>query len=1107
MGLRLVHMAVAVMAFLAVVSTYGELAAEGNGYVEDFSTSGFCDIAHTTALWDTVGGELRLPPFEPTLAGWYDTADLACGVAISGDYAYVADYGNGLVVVDISDPTTPIFAGSYNTAGWARGVAISGDHAYVADEANGLVVVDISDPSMPTLAGSYNTDGYAIGVAISGDHAYVADDVNGLVVVDISDPTTPTLAGWYNTAGLAYGVAVSGDHAYVADHGNGLVVVDISDPTMPTFAGRYDTAGDAYGIAVSGDHAYVADYDNGLVVVDISDPMMPTLAGSYDTAGDAFGVAISGDHACVADKAYGLVLVDISDPTTPTFAGGYNTDGLAYGIAVSGDHAYVADGANGLVVVDIGYPSAPTLAGSYNTAGSAWGVAISGDHAYVADEDNGLVVVDISDPTTPTFVGSYNTAGSARGVAVSGDHAYVADHGNGLVVVDISDPTTPTLAGWYDTAGSAYGVAISGDYAYVTDEANGLVVVDISDPTTPTLAGWYNTAGSAWGVAVSGDYAYLTDEANGLVVVDISDPTTPTLAGWYDTAGWAYGVAISGDHAYVADWTNGLVVVDISDPTMPALAGSYNTAGYAYGVTVSGDHAYVADGTNGVVVVDISDPTMPALAGSYDTAGGARGVAVSGDHAYVADGSDGLVVLEVYQRVLNLSANAGQSLVINELDEEIYGVRLSTAQTDSIYWYVSADGGSVWDEVVPGDTWHNLTSSGNDLMWRSRHVYTGVGVNPTCTSLEVEWLCGWAVIDSVVDVPGDQGGWARLRFTRSGLDFVGESAYPIARYDVLRRIDDMALVEKVVDEAQPVGGVETSVRAWDAREDVPASIGGSPVLYLDGRYYVEFEESQSGGKPTGTWEVVLGMSAYQEDEYICLVPTVADSSSSMRYSVYCVAAHTTTPSVYYFSPPDSGYSVDNLPPQMPGGLAGQYIGDSDLWLHWNLGFENDLSHWAVYRGTTPDFVADGVSRIGTTTDTSFVDGDYDFGRPYYYKVSAVDVHENESPHALLTPDGVTEVPGTRPTCVNALFQNVPNPFGSGTQIAFSLEKPGRVSLKIYDAKGRLVRELVDEERVPSRYVEVWDGRDNRGRSVASGTYFYRLELPGWSAVRKMTLAK
>jgi len=224
-------------------------------------------------------GKIPLLNFSTKL-GSYDTARWAWRVTLSSDgtKAYVADDDNGLVVIDISDPTNPTKLGLYDTAGRAYGVTLSSDgiKAYVADYDNGLVVIDISDPTNPTKLGSYDTAGYAAGVTLSSDgkKAYVADWNNGLVVIDISDPTNPTKIGSYDTAGYAWGVTLSSDgsKAYVADGYNGLVVIDISDPTNPTKLGSYDTAGRAYGVTLSSDgkKAYVADGYNGLVVIDVS---------------------------------------------------------------------------------------------------------------------------------------------------------------------------------------------------------------------------------------------------------------------------------------------------------------------------------------------------------------------------------------------------------------------------------------------------------------------------------------------------------------------------------------------------------------------------------------------------------------------------------------------------------------------------------------------------------------------------------------------------------------------------------------------------------------------------------------------------------------------
>ncbi len=75
-----------------------------------------------------------------------------------------------------------------------------------------------------------------------------------------------------------------------------------------------------------------------------------------------------------------------------------------------------------------------------------------------------------------------------------------------------------------------------------------------------------------------------------------------------------------------------------------------------------------------------------------------------------------------------------------------------------------------------------------------------------------------------------------------------------------------------------------------------------------------------------------------------------------------------------------------------------------------------------------------------------------------------------------------------------LFQNYPNPFQDRTTIAYDVERPGAVTLVVYDLLGRAVRTLVDETQPVGHYQAAWDGRDAGGQPVASGTYFYRLRV-------------
>jgi hypothetical protein len=89
----------------------------------------------------------------------------------------------------------------------------------------------------------------------------------------------------------------------------------------------------------------------------------------------------------------------------------------------------------------------------------------------------------------------------------------------------------------------------------------------------------------------------------------------------------------------------------------------------------------------------------------------------------------------------------------------------------------------------------------------------------------------------------------------------------------------------------------------------------------------------------------------------------------------------------------------------------------------------------------------------------------------------------------------------------ALSQNYPNPFNQGTKIEFTLSKSGFVTLQIYDLLGRKVRTLVSEN-LSSGYKSVfWDGKNDDGKDVASGVYFYQLRVGDFSEPKKMLLLK
>lgn len=105
----------------------------------------------------------------------------------------------------------------------------------------------------------------------------------------------------------------------------------------------------------------------------------------------------------------------------------------------------------------------------------------------------------------------------------------------------------------------------------------------------------------------------------------------------------------------------------------------------------------------------------------------------------------------------------------------------------------------------------------------------------------------------------------------------------------------------------------------------------------------------------------------------------------------------------------------------------------------------------------------------------------------------------------LAPTTLTEVGGLFEQGATeglTLSQGAPNPFGSRTEIRFTLPNSGRVALRVVDVRGRLVRTLTDEFLGAGEHTVTWDARNESGRAVPSGVYFVDLAMGSERAARK-----
>jgi hypothetical protein len=181
-------------------------------------------------------------------------------------------------------------------------------------------------------------------------------------------------------------------------------------------------------------------------------------------------------------------------------------------------------------------------------------------------------------------------------------------------------------------------------------------------------------------------------------------------------------------------------------------------------------------------------------------------------------------------------------------------------------------------------------------------------------------------------------------------------------------------------------------------------------------------------------------------------------------------------------------------------------------IHWNA--PNGVPvHNQTFRDMIPHPTGRGITiAAGDTVDSAF-----DFALNEIFDVANCKmiafVQSNANKQVLqavriavseLTP--VSADGGVSPPQAFALRQNFPNPFNSETIIEFETAG-GQASLEIFDVGGRRVKILVSERLEAGRRLILWDGRDEAGRDVASGIYFYRLQTPLGEAVSKMTLLR
>ncbi|MBN1478133.1 hypothetical protein JXA47_15360 [Candidatus Sumerlaeota bacterium] len=547
-------------------------------------------------------------PLNPTLVGTTPTCGLAAAaLAVSGEWAFVAGgfshtAGQDFQVINL---TTSVLITREVTAD-VYGLDVQGDFAYLGDTADGLVIFDVSDPSAPVRRGSYQTPGgpqfRALGVLASGELVYVADDTAGLEVVDVSDPDDPFHVVTLPLGDTVNSVTPMGVRLLLGTL-QGMRVIDVSTPDQPQELGHWLPLHRSRDVVSMGDLALVALLDRGMQVVDISDEASPEARGVYEMPGVFTDLAVGVTTAHLGTWTSGLWVFDIADPENPSPLMNHPTAGTTMNLQREGDLLWVIE-RHDLTAYDVSNPISTETLGSV-VVPTHFDFHVANGVACVVTGGPELFTYDISDPTSPEQVGFVHvtdlppTQMGGHAVWTDGAIAYVGDgwgSDRGLTVFDISDPTSPEEVTFIDGVYGVQDILVEGPTAYVASPR--LVTLDVSDPVSPSVIVSMSLSDFLQDQDLVGDR--LVTAGRELWVLDVSDPSYPEVVVHTPLAGIGEAVQISGSLIHVVEMGGGYSIYRLSEPGRASLAG-------VLGALLGSDATQMWDDTNADGRIEAAD--------------------------------------------------------------------------------------------------------------------------------------------------------------------------------------------------------------------------------------------------------------------------------------------------------------------------------------------------------------------------------------------------------------------------------------------------------------------------------------------------------------------
>ena len=672
--------------------------------------------------------------------------------------------------------------------------------------------------------------------------------------------------------------------------------------------------------------------------------------------------------------------------------------------------------------------------------------------------------------------------GSCYEVHARGD-TLLAGNGPLLEIFDFAIPETPIRLGSLLLSGSITSINSAGSLAFVYSIGLGLAIIDISTLSAPQIISVFASEGQVWHQAEQGDLLFLANSVSGLRIINVADPKNPVEIGTYHATD-VKAVAVDGNLAFLSSFNGGLRILDISKPTQPREIGQDTSLVGKSGIAVRGNHVFAAD-LSGLRVYDVSNPAQPIQVAELLQWYDCPDLAIRGNTVF-------------------LTCQVNAALVAIDITDPKFPSYLG-----SLDGYIS-------NAVTSGSRWLYASASKDGFL----AIDVTNPVNPVIVESFNEH--GSSTVLGVHDAHA----YVATLFDEVRILDISETSRPrqVGTYPTPSGVLGIALQDQVAYLAARNEGLVI----------LDVSNPAAPTTLGSLRFSFAFDVAVRG-------DLVFGVGT--EGLYIIDVSNPSSPQLLGHYFAYphCRKLDITGDFVFLTQLVGDVFVIDVQDPTLPGLVtmidgSGRYF--LDVAISGNQAYfpnsENGVEVFDISDPSAPIFrgavTIDGSARdIAINFPYAYVaDGNgltaLDIGDPAnILTIGSMDINSGlkdvsfvdgliwatsqETGMWILRHNSPTAVPSVRGSGTATLFAAYPNPFNPQTIIRFHLSGRQGVSLDVFSVNGRHIASLVEDVLDPGPHQVVWTGRDDAGRSVASGTYFYRLDAGGYVQTKSMVMIK